>query len=271
MLTSTTLTQLWTLTAGANVIRRTTFDQTLTYMSNTYATAPLQPSAFDEQGDLTPNQMEIAVDLTGSGITEAALVGTTWDRARLLIQVIDFLSLGAAPVRKWQGFLARADVQNGQLSRCEFLSISHLLNQPIGHLYSPTCRVAEYGDAECGKNIAAETFTGTVQTVTDSATFRVNVNQAVANYFQFGTCRFTSGANNGIDKFEIKTSAANGANTDLLIIQEFPFAVMVGDAVTIVRGCDREFATCKDRDNALRFRGEPDIPGLAKLFRRFPE
>jgi hypothetical protein len=51
-LTSTTLTQLWTLTKGSSVIRRTTFDQPLIYGGHTYAVAPLQPSRFDEQIDL---------------------------------------------------------------------------------------------------------------------------------------------------------------------------------------------------------------------------
>ena len=114
-LTSTTLTQLWTLTKGSNVIRRTTFDQPLTYGGNLFAVAPLQPSAFDEHQDLTPNQIEIAINLEGSGITEAALMGRTWDRARLLIQAVDYTNLAASPVREWRGDLAHAVVITAQL------------------------------------------------------------------------------------------------------------------------------------------------------------
>src|SRR4051812_29122866 len=119
-LTRTTLTQLWTLTKGSNVIRRTTFDQPLTYGGHLFAVAPLQPSSFDEHMDLTPNQIEISINLDGSGITEAALMARTWDRARLTIQAIDYTNLLAAPVRTWKGCLANAAVINGQLSRCEF-------------------------------------------------------------------------------------------------------------------------------------------------------
>jgi len=270
-LTSTTLTQLWTLTKGANVIRRTTFDQPLTYGGHLFAKAPLQPSAFDEHQDLTPNQMEIAINLEGSGITEAALMGRTWDRARLLIQVIDWTALGAAPVREWRGDLAHSVVVNGQLSRCEFLSLLNRLSQQIGDLYSPTCRVIEYGDAQCGKDVTAETFTGTVTSVVDGSHFTVNITQAEANYFQFGPCNFTSGLNADADKLEIKTSTPSGSNTVLELIQDFPFTVTVGDAVTLIRGCNREWATCQARGNAARFRGEPEIPGLDKLLRKFPE
>jgi uncharacterized phage protein (TIGR02218 family) len=270
-LTSTTLTQLWTLTKGSSVIRRTTFDQPLTYGGNLFAKAPLQPSSFDEHQDLTPGQIEISINLEGSGITEAALMGHTWDRARLLIQAIDYTNLVAAPVREWRGDLAHAVVINGQLSRCEFLSLLHRLSQPIGYLYSPTCDAEEYGGTRCGKDVSAETFTGTVTAVTDGSNFTVNITQAVADYFQFGPCRFTSGLNTGSDKLEIKNSTPSGANTVLELVQDFPFTVSIGDAVELIRGCNREFATCIARGNATRFRGQPNIPGLDKLLKRFPE
>lgn len=270
-LTSTKLTQLWTLTRGSNVIRRTTFDQPLTYDGNLFAVAPLQPSRFDEQTELNPNQLEISVNLEGSGITEAALMARSWDRARLLIQAIDWTNLAAEPVRKWQGFLAHANIINGQLANCEFLSVSHLLTQPIGHLYSPACRVIEYGDTECGKDVSAETFTGEVTAVVDGANFTVDIDQAEENYFQHGPCRFTSGNNTGSDKLEIKTSAPDGSNTVIELVQDFPFTVQVGDEVELIRGCNREWETCKARENAERFRGEPELPGLDKLLRKFPE
>lgn len=270
-LTSTTLTQLWTLTRGSNVIRRTTFDQPLTYGGNLFAIAPLQPSSFDEHNDLSPGQLEISINLEGSGITEAALMGKTWDRARLTIQAIDYNNLVAAPVRTWKGQLAHAAVINGQLSRCEFLSLDHLLSQPIGDLYSPTCRVIEHGDAQCGRDVTAETFTGLVTAAPDGANFTVAVTQAEADYFQFGPCRFLTGLNAGTDKLEIKSSTPSGANTILEVVQDFPFTVAIGDEVEIIRGCNREFATCVARLNAARFRGEPNIPGVDKLLKRFPE
>lgn len=270
-LTSTTLTQLWTLTRGSNVIRRTTFDQPIIFGGNTFAVAPLQPSTFDEQTELVPNQIEIAINLDGSGITEAALMAKTWDRAKLLIQVVDWTNLGAGVFRQWRGKLHHGNVINGQLSRCEFLSLSHLLSQPIGDLYSPTCRVREYGDEQCGKDITAETFTGTVIDVVDGANFTIDVTQAEADYFQFGAFRFTSGLNADGDRLEVKTSTPDGSNTVVELVQDFPFAVSEGDELVIIRGCNREFETCKARGNALRFRAEPGIPGLDKLLKRFPD
>ena len=39
-------------------------------------------------------------------------------------------------------------------------------------------------------------------------------------------------------------------------------AVAPGDAVTLVAGCDKQFATCKSKfDNVVNFRGFPYMPG----------
>ena len=38
--------------------------------------------------------------------------------------------------------------------------------------------------------------------------------------------------------------------------------VVAGDAVTVLAGCDRRFATCRDKfANSINFRGFPHIPG----------
>jgi uncharacterized phage protein (TIGR02218 family) len=41
-----------------------------------------------------------------------------------------------------------------------------------------------------------------------------------------------------------------------------PEPIAVGDTFTVTAGCDKRFATCRDRfDNVLNFRGYPHIPG----------
>jgi uncharacterized phage protein (TIGR02218 family) len=44
--------------------------------------------------------------------------------------------------------------------------------------------------------------------------------------------------------------------------QDMPFDIAVGDGFTILAGCDRQFATCRDRfANQHNFRGFPHVPG----------
>ena len=42
----------------------------------------------------------------------------------------------------------------------------------------------------------------------------------------------------------------------------------MGDGVAVTAGCDRQFATCRDRfANAANFRGFPHIPGQDAVLR----
>lgn len=263
--TVTSLTQLFTLTNGVTTVRRTSFDCELIFDGEVFAPIISLPTSLAEADDLSPAQLEFAFALEDSGIELADLAAGKWDRARLLIQWIDWENLATDPVRVWKGVLTQAPVTNGQFVRAEFVSLDHLLNQPIGDLYSELCRVREYGDVQCGKDISAETFAVEVTDVADGANFDIDESQA-SNYFQYGTLLFTTGLNAGIKK-EIKTNTGGA----LEIVEPFPFAVEIGDEATAVRGCDRTFATCIARANAERFRGEPNIPGRLKLGKKFPE
>jgi uncharacterized phage protein (TIGR02218 family) len=41
-----------------------------------------------------------------------------------------------------------------------------------------------------------------------------------------------------------------------------PEAISVGDTFVVTAGCDKRFATCRDRfSNTVNFRGFPHIPG----------
>jgi hypothetical protein len=76
-------------------------------------------------------------------------------------------------------------------------------------------------------------------------------------YFAYGKVSFTSGQNAGF-AMEVKTFAP-GVVT---LAMPLPYPIAVGDTYTIVAGCDKTFATCRDRwNNVLFFRGEPYIPG----------
>jgi uncharacterized phage protein (TIGR02218 family) len=44
--------------------------------------------------------------------------------------------------------------------------------------------------------------------------------------------------------------------------QAMPEPIAEGDTFTVTAGCDKRFATCRDRfDNTANFRGFPHIPG----------
>jgi uncharacterized phage protein (TIGR02218 family) len=60
----------------------------------------------------------------------------------------------------------------------------------------------------------------------------------------------------------VKRQRKFGTLTRVDLWAALPFVVNAGDAVTLVAGCDKQFATCHAKfSNTVRFRGFPHMPG----------
>ena len=74
-----------------------------------------------------------------------------------------------------------------------------------------------------------------------------------------------NGKNNGITT-EVKKSVNNYIGLKF----KFPFDINVGDQFEITAGCNKEFSTCCSKfNNAINFRGEPNLPRNEKVFKTF--
>lgn len=134
----------------------------------------------------------------------------------------------------------------------------HALDAEQGRLFSSTCP-AELGDAACGFNLVQSPFT---LTVVVNATDGRHVLSAAAfangnpGLYSRGRIRVLTGANAGV------TMPIREHQGDTLRLwQGLPAELAAGDQVIVIAGCDKRFATCRDRfGNALNFRGFPLIP-----------
>ena len=90
----------------------------------------------------------------------------------------------------------------------------------------------------------------------------INYNYGIG-YFAYGYVKFTSGANAGY-AMEVRSFSPGAVGLAI----PFPNAIAVGDAFTIVAGCDRSMGTCKTRfNNLVNFRGEPYVPGTDTILK----
>lgn len=80
-----------------------------------------------------------------------------------------------------------------------------------------------------------------------------------ADYWQFGTIEYVSGANVG--KFStILTYSAQG--DEFVIAEPPPFDIKLNDEIACFPGCDKTQASCKDKfDNYVNFQGNPFVRG----------
>jgi uncharacterized phage protein (TIGR02218 family) len=93
----------------------------------------------------------------------------------------------------------------------------------------------------------------------------VDAAELVANGWGGGQLRWLTGAASGLS-----STVLSSAGSELRLADESGVVGGSGDLVEIIEGCDKRFATCRERfGNALNFRGEPHLPGV-DLLTRYP-
>lgn len=146
---------------------------------------------------------------------------------------------------------SRHSVQVSVKSDLELLDVKLPRN-----IFTPNCSLNVYS-AGCGANRAAVTQVGTVSSVASQRRAFGSALVQAAGYFDLGTLTFTTGENAGVSR-TVKAYTAGGGFEFALA---FPADFELGDAFSVVPGCDKTMATCQGRFNNLpRFRGFPFVP-----------
>lgn len=214
-----------------------------------------------------------AYGIINSGdITEEDLLKGFYDDAKVIIALVNYVDPTQFVVVA-TGYLGEIKVGR-KAFETEVRTLLVRANQNIGKVCSPLCRVKVLGDSECTVNLASFTFTAqTVSAVTSRSQFSTTSAGVIgkpAFYFAYGKLTWTSGANSGKS---VEVRSHNTANPCLITLSEImPFDIQVGDAFTIIAGCDRRLETCRDKfSNVLNFRGEPYVPGTDAVLRIIPQ
>ena len=225
------------------------------------AGAGLSGSEATEQLGLAVQGAEISGALASASLTETDLAGGRYDAAEIKVFLVDW-SEPTLNVLLARGVLGEVR-REGQAFTAELRSLAHRLAEDTGRLYTATCS-ADLGDARCTVDLANPAFrgNGTVETLNGTSVFYASGLGAFADgAFTAGKITFTSGANAGF-AMEVKSHRVDLGGVLIELWQIMPEPVAAGDTFTITAGCDKRFATCRDRfANAVNFRGFPHIPG----------
>lgn len=251
-----TLTTLWEFIGrNSQTVRLTSHTRDITYDGDLYTSAPVVPTEVERKIGIAPDNFELQIPFrTGEFERDDVLAGV-WQNARTRMLIVNYLDLTLGHALLVAGEVTTVGV-GLFATKLNVETIAHRLQQPIGDVYSPKCRVKRLGGPGCGVNLTSYTHTRSVTGVTSRRVFTVNGTAQADNYFAFGTCLFTSGANESV---EIEV-LANTGNTITLMLPA-PFDIVNGVGVTLIRGCDRRIETCRDVfSNAVNFQGEPFAP-----------
>ena len=262
--TVTTGACLWRLERADGVaLGFTSHDRDLVIGGFRYRATPgMVPSTIALTDGLAIDNAEIAGVLTSAAIAEADLDAGRWDGALLYISLVDGEQPEADPLPLICGEFGEI-TRSGDQFTVEMLGATAFLDEPVAPLTSPTCR-AEFGDRQCKLGLHRFRAEGRVVSASGEEIAIAALDDAAGDYL-FGSLRFLDGGNCGL------SHAIVGGQGNVLLLAELPAEpVAEGTRVLLTQGCNKNFATCRDRfANAVNFRGEPYLPGN-DLLTRYP-
>jgi len=256
---ATTLCWCWQLVRGDGVVMGfTDHDRALAFDGVTYeAAAGFSASEVQSALGLAVDNLTLAGALSSATLNEDDLAAGLYDNAAFKLWRVNWAEVSQRVLMK-SGTLGEVSRQGAAFS-AELRGLAQALNQPVGRAFGRLCD-ADLGDARC--TLALTAVIGAVVAAFDARRFTVSgLEDVAAGDVTGGRLRFTSGANAGL-AMDIKRHGKSGDLVTLELWQAMPRPVTAGDGFTVTPGCDKSFATCRDRfGNAVNFRGFPYMPG----------
>lgn len=253
----TSLATLWRITRrdGA-VMGFTDHDRDLCVEGLAYRAATgFTPTAVAGGAGLAVDNLEIRSVLDADEIAEDDLAAGLYDGARVDIFLVNHADPGMGTLRLRRGTLGEVRVTDHGFV-AELRGMTQAFARNVGQIYSPACR-ADLGDGRCRVGLSAFTASGVVTAAADGRGFTDAGRGEAAGWFDHGLLTWLTGANAG-GTMEVR-SFAGGLFTLFLPMRR---AIAAGDAYSVTAGCDRRFATCRDKfANSVNFQGEPHVPG----------
>jgi uncharacterized phage protein (TIGR02218 family) len=211
--------------------------------------------------DLSAGGADIAGALSDDTLSEADLGAGRYDAAAVETWMVDW-SAPALRVLVARGTLGEVK-REGRAFTAELRGLADALAQPSGRLYTARCN-ADLGDARCRVDLGSPAFHGAgVVIAVESASTLVasGLEDFAEGVFTGGRLTWSGGANAAL-AVEVKDHRIVAGGARLSLWQAMPQPVTEGDAFAVTAGCDKRFATCRDRfANGANFRGFPHIPG----------
>jgi uncharacterized phage protein (TIGR02218 family) len=267
---TTTLAWCWRITrADGQVFGFTDHDLPLTFDGTSFEPeSGFAASELRAGSDLAVDAQDAEGVLRSGLITEADIAAGLWDGAAVEVWRVNWQDTSQRLLMR-RG--AIGEIRRGRVAfTAEMRSLAHVLDQPVGRSFQAGCD-AVLGDERCGINLenAAWKGTGTVAVLLRDRAFSVSgLSGFGAGLFTFGTLTWDKGANAG-RRVEVERHEVATTGEAIITLLESPGSpISANDAFTIRAGCDKAFATCRDRfGNTANFRGFPHIPGNDTVLR----
>ncbi|MGX1787229.1 DUF2163 domain-containing protein [Bosea sp. NPDC055332] len=256
---ATTLCRCWSLTRrdGA-VLGFTDHDRDLSFDSILFrANAGLEAAETSSELGFATSGGEVLGALAASGLNEEDLSRGLYDDARVALWLVNWADPGQRTLLE-TGFVGEVKRSDSNFT-AEVRGLGKAFDEERGRLYTATCS-ADLGDNRCGAPVLPAP--GMVAATDGRLTVTAPVLGGFQDgHFSGGRLTFQAGQNVGFST-EIRSHRNADGAVVLQLWQAAPRPIAIGDFFMAFPGCDKRFATCRDKfGNGVNFRGFPHLPG----------
>lgn len=205
----------------------------------------------------------LEIDLIESAlIKENDILSAVFEHACYTYFMINYASIEQGKIVYKSGYFGKIQLLEKHFI-VELKSMSNLLNQTIGSVYTPYCK-ATLGDFQCGLKLQDYSVFGSVTSLrnepsTHTYIVRDNTRIEEDGYFDGGNLTWISGPFQGVT---ITIKKYLKKEQELTFFLPLPGKMNVSDEYKLTPGCSKSLKVCRDRfNNVINFRGEPFIPG----------
>jgi uncharacterized phage protein (TIGR02218 family) len=200
-------------------------------------------------------------------MTKADLLAGVWDGARFYIFQFNFVTPGDGLIPWISGKLGNSKPKLGSFV-IELRDLRQELQNDVTRLTQANCDY-RLGDANCQKDLTAFTFTGAVTDVASNRQFTDAMWGSVdEDYFTEGEIEWLTGLNAGRHSKVYKHNDGGLLRLSEALLRD----IDVGDTYTIIAGCMKRRADCRDKfANVLNFPGLDVAPTTDGVVSRSPE
>lgn len=259
----TTLSRAWAITRADGIsFGFTDHDLPLSFEGITFKPETgMSASALSQSTGLSVDNSEAIGALSDAAITEEDIDAGRYDGAEVLSWLVNWQDVS----QRWLQFRGSIGEmrRSGGAFVAELRGLTDALNQPIGCSYTKPCS-AILGDAACRFDLSAPGFVcdATVEQVTNARILRLAWPfEQEDGWFTRGRLDVLTGAGIGL-WCPIKRDSVINNKRIVELWEPLRASIGPGDSVRLTAGCDKRFATCKEKfSNARNFQGFPDLPG----------
>lgn len=256
---ATTLARCWSVSWRDGVtLGFTDHDLPLSFEGISFAAETgLTASALDQSTGLSVDNTEVLGALNADVITEADIEAGRYDGADVQCWLVNWAKVTERRLL-FCGTIGEIRRQGGAF-QAELRGLAEALNQSRGRVFQKRCS-AVLGDDDCRFDLDTSGFHGNAQVsgVISAVEYVFEDLQHFApHWFEEGRFRTLAGGGQGL----IKRDRLLDGKRHVELWQEMRVAVVPGDMVRLLAGCDKRAETCRVKfDNFLNFRGFPHLP-----------